>query len=99
MTDQELSISTRLSCQRALLGAITPGIRLITIGWNGTDLFRLRAYFDHPPTEDEVFDMSAASTEVVADMAFLHDQVECLESDLPIGELEVDKFIVYLRKE
>lgn len=99
MTEKEISISVRLSCQRALLGAITPNVRLVTIGWDGLKLFKLKAYFASEPSEDEIEDFNVVSTEVISDIPFENDQVECIFSDAPKSQLAVYNHIVYLRKE
>ncbi len=99
MTERELSINVRLSCQRALCGAITPNVRLITVGWNNLDLFHLRAYFGEAPTDDEVDEMDAVSTEVISDIPFERDKVECLMDTRLRKDLDLLKAIVYASKE
>jgi hypothetical protein len=99
MTEKELSISVRLSCQRALLGAITPNVRLVTIGWDGLKLFKLKAYFASEPGEDEIEDFNVVSTEVISDIPFENDQVECVYSNEPKSKLDLYHWIVYSRKE
>ena len=99
MTEKELSINVRLCCQVALLGAITPNIRLITIGWDGLKLFHLRAYFNSEPTEDEVEEMNAVCSEIDADIPFENDKVECIYESKQRKDLELLKCVVYSRKE
>ena len=99
MTEKELSIKVRLCCQVALLGTITPSVRLITIGWNELKLFQLRAYFDTQPTEDDFEEMDAASSEVISDIPFEKDKVECIYDTRQRKELELLKCTVYSRKE
>jgi hypothetical protein len=99
MSEQELTIAYRLSTQRALLGVITPNIRMITIGWDGLTLFKMRAYFGEPPTEDEIEEIDDACAEVLADMLYQRDEVECIHDTRPKKDLEVLKVFVYARKE
>ena len=98
--DLELSISVRLSCQRALLGAIIPNIRLITVGWDNLNMFYLRAYYDVIPSENDIDDMNAVLGEIFADIDFKKDNgVECIQDIRPMKELELYKWVVYERKE
>ncbi len=99
MTEQELSITVRLSSQRALLGAITPNVRLVTIGWDGLKLFKLKVYFATEPSEDEIEDFNIVSTEVISDIPFENDQVECILSHEPKNKLDLYQYIVFSRKE
>jgi len=99
MTEQELSSRTRLSVQRALLGEITPHLRMVTIGWEGLKVFKIRAYFDILPNEDLIEDINVVSTQVIADIPFETDQVECIYSTELQKDLEIFKHIVYSRKE
>lgn len=99
MIETELSVGTRLSCQRALLGIITPNLRMVTLGWDGLNLLQLRAYFNVPPTEDEIEDIEAVCGEIVSDIPYEKDKVECIHNTNSLQELEVLKCIVYCRKE
>jgi hypothetical protein len=100
MTEIELSSSVRLSCQRALLGAITPNIRLITIGWDSLDMLYLKAYYNTLPSEDNIKDMNIVMSEIHADIPFKKDNgTECIYDIRPINQLEFYKWIVYSRKE
>ena len=99
MDESNLSTTIRLSIQRALLGAITPNIRLITIGWNGLNSFQLLAYFENEPSEEEIESIESVCTEVNSDIAFQKNEVRCVQSKKPINELETLKGVVYLRKE
>jgi len=99
MDESNLSTTIRLSIQRALLGAITPNMRLITIGWNELKLFQLLVYFENKPTEEEIENIESVCTEVNADIAFEKNEVRCVQSKKPINELEILKWVVYLRKE
>jgi hypothetical protein len=99
MDESKLSTVTRLSIQRALLGAITPNIRLITIGWSSQSLFQLLVYFENEPSEEEIENIDCVCTEVNSDIAFETNEVRCVHSKKPINELETLKWVVYLRKE
>lgn len=100
MMELELSIRIKLSCQRALWGAITPNIRLICIDWNELKEFKLRAYYDSYPTEEDIEEMECVTTEVISDIDFLNlKPVECLFSSELRKNLDTLKFIIYSRKE
>lgn len=99
MTEKQLSNSLCIHSQVALLGTITPNIRMITIGWDGLKLFHLRAYFDREPTEDEIEEMDAVSSEVISHLPFEKDKVECIYDTRQRRELEILKCVVYSRKE
>ena len=99
MDEPQLTNTIKLSAQRALLCAITPGVRLVALDWKGLDLFILRIYFDHKPTADEIDDFGAVCAEILADVPFKKDKVECIYSFEPRKKLEGLKCIVYCRKE
>ena len=99
MDEGKLNVQVRLSCQRALLGNIIPEIRLITIGWNGLRLFKLRAYYDRQPTEEDIDDMNTVSGEVLSDIPFEHEETECIFNTMPRNELDILNVIVYAKKE
>jgi len=63
----DLRVKVILSANRALLGAITPNLRSVTIDFN-EQLLILRAYFDHAATEDEKEQIDIALTEIIADL-------------------------------
>lgn len=99
MIEVELSVRIRLACQRALWGAITPNIRMITVGWDDLKLFHLRIYFSSVPSDDEIEEMEAVSAEVLSDLNFLRDKVECIVDNRIRKDLEILKEIIYVRKE
>lgn len=100
MTEKELTIAVKLSCQTALLGTITPNIRLITIGWEGLSNFYLKAYYDNHPSEEDYEEMDAVITEIISAVPFEKCQnPECLYDTRPRYQLEIYKWIVYSRKE
>lgn len=100
MTEGELIVAVRLSCQRALLGAITPNVRLITIKWDGFKDFYFRAYYDIPPVEEDIVEMEAVISEIVSDIPFERDHgAECIYDSRPKNQLEFYDWTVYSRKE
>lgn len=62
----ELRIGLLLSLQRALLGAVSPGLRSVTCGWEGTEI-RLQFLCDGEISEDDEETARIAGTEVIAD--------------------------------
>jgi len=100
MTERELTITVKLSCQTALLGTITPNIRLITIGWDDLDSFYLKSYYDNSPSEEDIEEMDAVITEVIAAVPFKKCRApECIFDTRPRNQLELYKWTVYSRKE
>lgn len=99
MTEEQINISVRLSIQRALLGVITPSIRMITVGWDELKMLKIRAYFDCIPDAGQIEDIDAACAEVVSDIEFERDNVECIFSASALKDLEILKFVAYSRKE
>lgn len=72
-----------MAVQRALLGAITPSVRGITVGDAPLDV-RIRWYFDGPIRMEEEEMASEVETEVLADMSpDCHVQTELLRIDAP----------------
>ena len=100
MTEQELVIAVKLSCQRALLGAITPNIRLITVKWDDLKDFYFKVYYDTVPSEVDIDEMEAVIAEIDADIPFERDHgAECIYDTRPRNQLEVYQWTVYARKE
>ena len=64
--DLDLRVTVLLSAQRALLGAITPNVRGVTVAYNNQQL-TLRAYYDKDPLEEEKELLDFALGEMVAD--------------------------------
>jgi len=94
-----LTTEALLSSNRALLGAVTPGLRGVTIDYNN-QLFVLRAYFDNGATDNDKELIDAALTEVIAD---LHNQIkefqfEPIDLNFP-NKMACLKHWVYLRHE
>lgn len=99
MNQQELNNSVLLSSQRALLGVITPNIRMITIGWEGLKKLHVRAYYDMEPNEEDIEEMNAVCAEIDSDIPFEKDCVECIFSEEPLKDLKILSHIVFARKE
>ncbi|MCR6718962.1 MAG: hypothetical protein NVV59_01450 [Chitinophagaceae bacterium] len=99
MTEQKLTTSVLLTHKEHSLGVITPRIRMITVEWEEIKLFRIRAYYDVAPSDEDIEDMNAVCTEIDSDIPFERNNVECIYSTEAIKDLEVFKFVVYLRKE
>jgi hypothetical protein len=100
MEERELAVKVRLSVQRALLGTITPNIRLITIDWDALKSFRMRVYYDVKPSEDDIEEMEAVISEVVSDIPFeTAPNVEAIHDLRPRSVLEIFKYTVFARKE
>jgi hypothetical protein len=89
-----------LSAQRALLGAITPKIMLISVEWSNLENFKLRVHYDSQPSAEDIEDMEVVSTEIIADVPFKHaDPVEIIVPGEPSREVQALKHLVYCRKE
>jgi hypothetical protein len=65
--DSELRTKILLSAQRALHGAVTRGLRGVTVHYD-RQLITLRAYFGEDATEDDKEYINVALTEIMADM-------------------------------
>lgn len=92
-----------LSMQRALLGAIYPSIRMITIGYDKElKNFTIRYYLDREPNEDDRDKISCVMAEVIGDYKFdTFNNIfeECIYSNDSLSKLEVLNVIVYAREE
>ena len=68
MTNTDILTRLRLSIQRALLGMITPDIRLVTaiLDQEHKEL-NINFYFDQEPSENSIENMQEIGTEVAAD--------------------------------
>ncbi len=95
MMNTELLLST----QRALLGAITPNMKAITIGSDGTTI-KLRVYFLTTPNEDELEILSDITGEICSDITEIENfEEEALVVDplVPVSELEMLDAWVFLQ--
>ena len=89
-----------LSVQNAVLGAVTPNIRLISVDWDGFENFRIRVHYDGPPSEDDIEEMECVTTQVISAVPFKHaDLVEAIVSDEPLWEVDALRYRVFCRKE
>ena len=62
-------------------------------------MFKLLCIFDREPTEDDFENMSCVSTEVLADIEFENEKIEC-KKDLSAKIVYPEDYIlVYRRKE
>ncbi|MCD6012922.1 MAG: hypothetical protein K0Q79_2784 [Flavipsychrobacter sp.] len=96
----ELVHTVLISCQRALLGAISPGIRAIAVEWDSVKNITLNVCYASPPSADEIADMEIVTTEIVADIPFENvNPVNVIVSTKPIDNLQMQGWLVYMRKE
>jgi len=70
MTDAR-SCAVLLAVQRALLGAVTPRLRAVTVDHDATKI-ALEAYYDGPITDDDRETMSTVETEILAEFPDTH---------------------------
>lgn len=84
MTDGSIDrASLLLSVQRALLGAISVGVRTVAVALTGR-IIELRIYFDGPISVDDEEAMSCVASEVLADFPSAEDvTVCCMRKDAP----------------
>lgn len=82
MTDNALRVSVLLALQRALLGAIGPGVRKVLCRWNAHGI-AIRAVFDGPILAEEEEAMRIAETEVMADFPLHAVSLVCERRDAP----------------
>lgn len=84
-----------LSVQRALLGAVSPSLRGVTVGWQD-NLIRLRFYFDGPISDEEYSAVQVVSTEVIADFQSpweINEEILRLDPPTPLECLEAWAFL------
>jgi len=95
--DNELKVRVLLSTYRAMLGMISPNVRLISIDW-GIDHYAIKAYFDRPVNDDDFELLKAITTEVAADFPQMNNFKEYAEYSLePIEKIKALKEMVFLR--
>ena len=83
MNDQDVSITLRLSAQRALLGAIPWSLRAVTVGWEGTTIL-MHCIFDGEISDEDKELLSIAATEIIADFSSPYTiSFECIRHDSP----------------
>ena len=95
----ELRVRLLLSIQRALLGEVTPNIRAVTARIDAQTIF-LRWIIDGEVSDSLRRDLSAVTTEVVADFATHQIAGELIHCDAShaMDELYLDA-VAYARKE
>lgn len=87
-----------LSGTRALLSAVTPNIRRVSIAEND-DLITLYFYYDEPPSELEVDESECVATEVIADFD-RHYGINCVRKVVSYPErVNVEGYAIYARYE
>ena len=97
---EDFEISLRLSAQRALLGEIASNMRLITIGWDDElRQFQIIVYFDKEVTEDDKENINNITAEILADIDFKSEKIECVYEKRQQNELKLLSFVVFARKE
>lgn len=71
MNAEQINLRTKviLSANRALLAAVTPNLRGVTIDYN-PEVLLLRAYFDQGATEEEKELIDIALSEMIADLHY-----------------------------
>ncbi len=84
--DSELRTKILSSAQRALHGAVAPGLRGVTVDYD-RQLITLRAYFDKDATEDDKEDISVALTGIMADVYNDIEKCGYEPVDLPFPKL------------
>jgi len=92
--------SLRVILQVALVGAITPDMRLIAIQIEDKAL-TIRFYFDQHPTRNNIESASIIGVNVAAAGPDNIDSIkeECLFSQEPFGKLDTFNGVVYARDE
>ncbi len=94
-------IEVLLSIQRALVGAITPRMRAITIGFKSNTNIPLRVYFESQPSEEEFDVINTITGEVAGDFPEIDDFPEeiIVNSTTKVNKLPVLDAWVYMRYE
>jgi hypothetical protein len=93
-------VQLRLAAQRALLGAVTPNLRGVTVGWE-SGATRLRFYFDGPISAEDEAQARHVGAVLVTDYWYgspgaLQEEVLRLDAPQPMERLAA---WAYLRKE
>ena len=92
-------IKVLLSCQRALLGAVTPNLRQVQVDWKDNHI-TLYFVYNGDFTEEDIEEAECVATEVIASFPFDYTiETKYLRIDFPqtIGLLA--QACVYARKE
>ena len=95
----ELRVRLLLSIQRALLGQVTPNIRVVTATMV-SDTITLRFIIDGEISDRSRQDLSVVATEVIADFATHQIEVELVRCDEPRATAEWHfDHLAYMRRE
>ena len=92
----------RASVQRALLGEITPNVRMIAGSISGDSSFVLKYYYENEPTDDDLDNVSTIGANIDASLGtktFKSMSDECAFSNEPFGTLDTLDGVFYARKE
>jgi hypothetical protein len=93
----ELRVQVLLSTYKAMLGMISPNVRLISIAWDNS-YFKICAYFDRPVIDEDYDILKSISTEVASNFPEMNDITEYAEYSLePIVQLKPLSEMVFLR--
>lgn len=96
--DADVQMMLLLSAQRALLGAVSPALRGVTVGARDKVVL-FRCYLDGPIAEEDREALQVAGTEIIADFPAPWDiNEEIIRCDAP-AEIEVLDAWVYRRRE
>lgn len=90
-------ISLILSAVRALLGAITPVWRNVSVELTG-NVIHIKCILDNIATEKDIEDASIVSTEIISDFPE-YELEEIIETLDPLSEIQPHKHIIFQRKE
>lgn len=99
METNEIRIKTLLSIQRALLGAIYPAIRVISVNFQGLDKITINCFLDREPNNDDYENISIVTGEVCADIPFKSAEEKCICFTDNLNSLSSIGIWVYMRKE
>lgn len=82
MTDNEIRIQLLLCLQLALLGEVTPNLRLVACAWDAAKI-SIPAVFDGPISEDDRDRIEVAVTEIMASFPDHLVESDILRLDYP----------------
>lgn len=93
----QLRTKVLLCTYDAMLGMISPDVRLISIDWS-VKHFYIMAFYDRVINDDDIDILKTITTEVAANFPGINDIKEYAEfSDKPFGEIKALKKMVFLR--
>lgn len=91
-------ISVLLSIQGALVGAITPHLRAVLVGWDEKTI-QLYFIYDGDISEEDKEESECAATEVLADFPGNDIKTEHVRCDFPQRLPKLGQIMVFQRKE